>query len=98
MVGSSHVPAGSYTIFAIPNKDKWTLIISKKTGEWGTAYPGPSEDLARIDMKVSALPSAVENFTIAFDKTASGCTLRMDWETTLFFNDTATMEICMKII
>src|SRR5467141_2218220 len=75
MVGSSHVPAGSYTIFAIPNKDKWTLIISKKTGEWGTDYPGPSEDLARIDMKASALPSAVENFTIAFDKTAAGCTL-----------------------
>src|ERR1700716_252996 len=82
MVGGTHVPAGSYTIFAIPNKDKWTLVISKKTGEWGTAYPGASEDLARIDMRVSELPSAVENFTIAFDKTASGCTLRMDWETT----------------
>jgi len=82
MVGGTHVPAGSYTIFAIPNEDKWTLIISKKTGEWGTDYPGPSEDLARIDMKASALPSAVENFTIAFDKTAGGCTLRMDWETT----------------
>jgi hypothetical protein len=82
MVGGTHVPAGSYTIFAIPNKDKWTLMISKKTGEWGTAYPGPSEDLARIDMKASTLPSAVENFTIAFDKTATGCTMRMDWETT----------------
>jgi len=82
MVGGSHVPAGNYTIFAIPNKDKWTLVISKKTGEWGTDYPGPSEDLARIDMKASALPSGVENFTIAFDKTADGCTLRMDWETT----------------
>jgi hypothetical protein len=82
MVGGTHVPAGSYTIFAIPNQDKWTLIISKKTGEWGTDYPGPSEDLARIDMKAAALPSAVENFTIAFDKTAGGCTLRMDWETT----------------
>src|SRR6202171_969978 len=57
-VGGKAVPAGSYTIFAIPNKDKWSLVISKKTGEWGTAYPGPSEDLARIDMKVSALPSA----------------------------------------
>src|ERR1700737_1299950 len=66
MIAGSHVPAGSYTIFAIPNKDKWTLVISKKTGEWGTAYPGASEDLARIDMKASALPSAVENFTIAF--------------------------------
>jgi len=82
MVGSAHVPAGNYTIFAIPNKDKWTLVISKKTGEWGIPYPGPSEDLARIDMKASTLPSAVENFTIAFDKTAGGCTLRMDWETT----------------
>jgi hypothetical protein len=82
MVGGTHVPAGSYTIFAIPTKDKWTLVISKKTGEWGTAYPGQSEDLARIDMKVSALPSAVENFTIAFDKTGGGCTMRMDWEMT----------------
>src|SRR5216684_4473407 len=42
MVGGTHVPAGSYTVFTIPNKDKWTLVISKKTGEWGTAYPGPS--------------------------------------------------------
>ncbi len=82
MVGGTHVPAGSYTLFTIPNKDKWTLVISKKTGEWGTAYPGASEDLARIDMKASTLPSAVDNFTIAFDKAASGCTLRMDWETT----------------
>src|ERR1700682_964118 len=38
-VGGKAVPAGSYTIFAIPNKDKWSLVISKKTGEWGTAYP-----------------------------------------------------------
>jgi hypothetical protein len=82
MVGSSHIPAGSYTIFTIPNKDKWTLIISKKTGEWGIPYPGADQDLVRVDMKASTLPSAVENFTIAFDKSAGGCTLRMDWETT----------------
>ena len=82
MVGGTHVPAGSYTIFTIPNKDKWTLVISKKTGEWGTNYPGPENDLARIEMKASALPAAAENFTIAFDKSAGGCTLRMDWETT----------------
>ena len=82
MVGGAHVPTGSYTIFAIPNPDKWTLIISKKTGEWGTDYPGPENDLARVDMKASKLPSLVENFTIAFDKTANGYTMRMDWETT----------------
>jgi len=82
MVGGNHVAAGSYTIFTIPDKDKWTLIISKKTGEWGIPYPGKDQDLLRVDMKVSKLPSAVENFTIAFDKAGDGCTLRMDWETT----------------
>jgi DUF2911 family protein len=82
MVGGAHVPAGSYTIFTIPNKDKWTLIISKKTGEWGIPYPGADQDLARVDIKAAALPAAVENFTIAFDKSGGGCTLRMDWETT----------------
>jgi Protein of unknown function (DUF2911) len=81
-VGGTAVPAGKYTIFAIPSQSKWTLVISKKTGEWGTAYPGPGEDLARIDMKVSSLPSAVENFTIAFGQSGSNCTMRMDWETT----------------
>lgn len=81
-VGGTDVPAGSYTIFAIPEASKWTLIISKKTGEWGTNYPGPSEDLARIPMKVSATSGPVENFTIAFDKAAAGCTLHLDWEKT----------------
>ncbi len=81
-VGGKTVPAGKYTLFAIPDKDKWTLVISKKTGEWGTPYPGAENDFARIDMKPSTLPAAVENFTIAFDHSASGCTMRLDWETT----------------
>ena len=90
-VGGKAVPAGSYTIFTIPEQDKWTLVISKKTGEWGTAYPGPNEDLARVDMKVSKLPSQVDNFTIAFDKSGNGCTLHMDWE-----NTRAYVEITKK--
>src|SRR5579863_1700982 len=64
MVGGKAVPAGSYTIFTVPNADKWTLIINKKTGEWGIPYKYESDELARVDMKVSKLPSPVENFTI----------------------------------
>jgi Protein of unknown function (DUF2911) len=82
MVGGEHVPAGSYTLFTLPEKDKWTLIISKKTGEWGIPYPGEKFDFVRIPMKVSSLPSDVEDFTISFDKKGSGCTVRMDWEKT----------------
>jgi hypothetical protein len=81
-VEGKDVPVGSYTMFAIPGAEKWTLIISKKTGEWGTDYPGPGEDLARIEMKVSKLPEPIENFTIAFEKSGTGCVMQLDWETT----------------
>jgi hypothetical protein len=82
IVGGKDVPTGSYTIFTIPNADKWTLIISKKTGEWGIPYPGEAEDFARADMKVSKLSSPVEDFTISFVKAGAGFTMNLDWETT----------------
>jgi hypothetical protein len=82
LVGGKTVPAGSYTIFTIPGADKWTLIINKKTGEWGIPYKYESDELARVDMNVSKLPAPVENFSIDYDKSGSGCTLQMDWETT----------------
>jgi Protein of unknown function (DUF2911) len=81
-VGGKAVPAGSYTIFTVPNGDKWTLIVNKKTGEWGIPYKYQSDELARVDMKVSKLPSPVENFTISYAKSGKGCTLQIDWETT----------------
>src|ERR1700756_1298018 len=85
------VPAGKYTIFTIPNQDKWTLIISKKTGEWGIPYPGADSDLTRVDMKVAPTSGAVEDFTIAFDKGGKGCTLRMEWENTRASVDISAM-------
>jgi hypothetical protein len=81
-VGGKDVPAGSYTIFTVPNADKWTLIINKKTGEWGIPYKYESDELARVDMKVSKLPSPVEDFTISYVKSGNGCTMNIDWETT----------------
>ncbi|MFL6304787.1 MAG: DUF2911 domain-containing protein [Candidatus Sulfotelmatobacter sp.] len=82
LVGGQHVPAGNYTLFTIPNKDKWTLIVSKKTNEWGIPYPGADSDLLRVDMKASSISAPVENFTIAFAQGLQGCTLQIKWENT----------------
>lgn len=81
-VGGKSVPAGSYTLFTIPGANKWTLIINKKTGEWGIPYKYESDELARIDMKVSKVSSPVENFTINYEKAGNGCTLQLEWDTT----------------
>ena len=91
VVGGKTVPAGSYTLFVLPTEEKWTLIVNKKTGEWGIPYKYESDELARVDMKMSKLPSPVENFTIAYDKTSTGCTLREDWDKTR-----ATVDISAK--
>ena len=90
-VGGKAVPAGSYTIFTIPNADAWTLVISKTTGEWGTNYPGEKEDFARVPMSASKTPAPVENFTIAFDQAGSKCTLHMEWE-----NTSASVDVVEK--
>jgi hypothetical protein len=90
-VGGKDVPAGTYTLFTVPKEDKWTLIISKKTGEWGVPYPGESDDFARVDMQVSKLGSPMENFTIGLNPTGSACTLQMDWE-----NTRATVDLTEK--
>jgi hypothetical protein len=81
-VGGKAVPAGSYTLFTLPNADNWLLIVSKQTGEWGIPYPGDSFDFARIPMKLSKLSSPLENFTISFDPSGAVCTMNLAWETT----------------
>ena len=81
-VGRKDVPAGSYTIFTVPEQDKWTLIINKHTGEWGTPYKYESEELARIAMSVSKTSAPVENLTIGFSQAGGACTLQISWENT----------------
>ena len=90
-VGGKDVPAGDYTIFTVPDENKWTLIISKKTGEWGIPYPGEGSDLLRVEMKAGKLPSAVEDFKISFTKNGGGCAMHIEWE-----NTEASIEIAKK--
>jgi Protein of unknown function (DUF2911) len=81
-VDGKTVPAGNYTLFVIPYPDKWTLIISKRTGEWGIPYPGEQFELGRYDMKLDTLPSSLEDFTISYQPNGPSCTLSMEWDTT----------------
>jgi hypothetical protein len=90
-VGGKDVPAGNYTIFTVPAADKWTLIVNKKTGEWGIPYKYEADELVRADMKVSSTPSPVENFTIDLASMGGSCTLNMSWE-----NTQASVDISAK--
>ena len=90
-VNGKNIPAGKYTMFALPPPNKWTLIVSKQAGEWGIPYPGERFDFARMDMKISKLSARLENFTISFDASGTSCTMKFDWELTR-----ASIEIAEK--
>lgn len=64
--GGPELEAGSYSLWAIPGADKWTMIVNKQADVWGTRYD-ESQDLARFDLPVEKV-APVEEFTIAFDK------------------------------
>ena len=79
--GTLSVPAGTYTLFAIPGEAEWQLVINKQTGQWGTVY-SQDQDLGRVPMKVGKATSPAEQLTWAIDDTPSGATLRLEWGTT----------------
>ena len=81
MLGSLMVPAGTYTIYTLPGRAAWQLIINKQTGQWGTDYD-PSQDLGRVDLKVESLATVVEQFVIELAPGGRGGVLRLAWDRT----------------
>jgi hypothetical protein len=79
--GNLSVPAGTYTLFALPGEKEWQLVISKQTGQWGTEY-SEGQDLGRVPMSVGKAKTAAEQVTWSVDDTPSGATLRLEWGTT----------------
>jgi hypothetical protein len=81
-IGGTMIPAGSYTLYTLPNPTRWLLIINKQTGQWGTVY-NASQDLARIALESKTLSSPQEKMSISFENTVGNTTeLHIRWDTT----------------
>ena len=81
-IGGTMVPAGSYTLYTLPNPTRWLLIISKQTGQWGTEYH-QEQDLARIPLESKKLDTPQEKMSISFENTQGNVTeLHIRWENT----------------
>ncbi|MGH7541657.1 MAG: DUF2911 domain-containing protein, partial [Gemmatimonadota bacterium] len=81
-VGDTVIPAGEYTLYSLPDVDRWTLIVNRQTGQWGTVYD-PERDLARLPMRVESLADPVETFTITIGPgERSDGAITFEWERT----------------
>jgi hypothetical protein len=83
-IGGTTVPAGTYSLYTLPEASGAKLIVNKQTGQWGTKYD-EKQDLARIEMKKEAVDKPADQFTIAIEKNpAGGGILKLTWENTQY--------------
>lgn len=75
------VPAGTYSLYTIPGKEEWTIIINKKIT--GDARRDEKDDQVTFKVKPAQTTSAIETFTITItDITTNTANLELAWENT----------------
>ena len=74
-LGGTNIPPGAYSMYFIPSKDDWTVIVNKDVTP-GAQYD-QTKDLVRTTMETGKLPES-QPFQLAFARMKSKqCSLRI---------------------
>jgi Protein of unknown function (DUF2911)/Tetratricopeptide repeat len=83
MIGGKKVAAGKYGLLSIPDKNSWTLIISKQTDVTSPTAYKEDMDVVRVTAETMKTKDNVESFTMQFaDVKPASCALHIMWEGT----------------
>ena len=82
MMGDVTVPAGTYTLFTIPGKEEWTVILNKDLDTWGAYGYKEERDLVRFKIPARKTAAPVESFSISFQPTEAGSDMFLGWDET----------------
>jgi len=84
-LGSSMIPIGAYSVYPIPARDHWTLVVNKNVTA-GAAYD-EKQDSARAPMETAQVDSSSDGLEVAFAHVGARCTLRVYFGKTASFAD-----------
>ncbi len=76
--------AGTYSLFTIPGKEKWTIIFNSDLGLWGAYNYNQKMDVLRFDVtpKLISTDLVYEPFTIRIDQKTDTAELFLLWDKT----------------
>jgi hypothetical protein len=79
LLGSSEIGLGAYSVFLIPDKKNWTLIVNKNVTA-GAAY-NSAQDVARAQMDVGQISEPAKTLQLTFAHMApKTCSLRVYYQ------------------
>lgn len=81
MVEGKQLPAGKYSLFALPGEKEWQFILNSETGQWGTKRTGeanfdPAKNVLTVNVKPTA--SSTMNERLLYEVGGNGFVLK--WE------------------
>ena len=81
-INGKKLKAGSYSFFAIPTKDKWTIIFNKVADQWGAFEYNDVEDALRVEVtKENENGCWQEWLAYTITKTSdTTAVVRLEWE------------------
>jgi len=82
-IQGNKIPAGEYSVFAIPGAAEWTIIINKTAKMGGTSAYKQEEDQLRFKVKPETVSYKTETFTIQFANLRNNAAaVEIVWENT----------------
>ncbi|MBS1928144.1 MAG: DUF2911 domain-containing protein [Chitinophagaceae bacterium] len=79
-INNTKINKGRYSLFAIPEKEKWTIILNQVTDLWGAFRYDSTKDIIRVAVPVEKTESITEPLSIFFQKMDSGFGLIIMWD------------------
>lgn len=84
MIGGKNVAAGKYGLLTIPEKNSWTIIITKQLDVTSASAYKEESDVARVSVTPSVSKENIETFSMQFANVkGSSCDLVLSWENTV---------------
>jgi hypothetical protein len=75
------ISAGTYRMYAVPDVDKFDIILNSQLGQWGAFEPDRSLDILSTSVPVETIDSPVEQYTISMAEVNGRIDVILEWST-----------------
>jgi len=79
-INKTKVKKGRYTLYAIPNINKWSIMINKETDTWGAFTYDSNKDVVKSEVLADTTQETTEACTIFFERNNKAINLNIMWD------------------